>query len=335
MKFSSSKWIKQIIESDKKRALPINTYPGLHLTGKRVIDIVTDGEEQAKCIEALAKRFPSAAGVMMMDLSVEAEAFGASILFRDDEVPTVDSRLVCNAEDIDKLKVPEVGAGRTGQYIKAASIVSKAMPDKPVFAGIIGPYSMAGRLFDITEIMTFILMDPDSAHRLLTKCTDFLIEYASAFKKAGTAGVIIAEPAAGLLSPHDCMEFSSKYVKRIVDALQDDSFMVVLHNCGNTVPLVSALLSTGAMGYHFGNAVNMMDILPQLPESVLAFGNLDPARIFKMSDVATVKAKTKALLEACKSYRNFIPSSGCDIPPGTPLENVEAFFEAVNEFNGN
>lgn len=35
---------------------------------------------------------------------------------------------------------------------------------------------------------------------------------------------------------------------------------------------------------------------------------------------------------ACCGYKNFVISSGCDIPPATPWENIDAFFEAVNEF---
>lgn len=329
------KWKDQLIRSGKKQAMPIVTYPGLQLTGKRVIDLVTKGEVQAECIEVLADKFPSAAGVMIMDLSVEAEAFGAAIRFSDNEIPAVSNRLISDPREIENLKVPEAGTARTGEYIKAASLVARSVKGKPVFGGTIGPFSLAGRLFDITEIMTFILMDPDAAHQLISKCTDFLIQYISAYKKNGASGIIIAEPAAGLLSPDDCNEFSSTYIKKIVEAVQNESFMVILHNCGNTVSLVPSMVSTGCLGLHFGNAVQMKDILPQIPGDILAFGNLDPAGVFLMSGAATVKAKTREMLEACKAYKNYIPSSGCDVPPGTPLENISAFYDAVAEFYGN
>ena len=39
------------------------------------------------------------------------------------------------------------------------------------------------------------------------------------------------------------------------------------------------------------------------------------------------------LLEQTFSYKNFVISSGCDIPPGTPVENIEGFFTKVEEFN--
>ena len=34
-----------------------------------------------------------------------------------------------------------------------------------------------------------------------------------------------------------------------------------------------------------------------------------------------------------KQYPNFVLSSGCDTPPHTPMENIDAFFKALDDFN--
>jgi len=124
-------------------------------------------------------------------------------------------------------------------------------------------------------------------------------------------------------------------VKQIVDALQDDCFSMFLHNCGNTGQCTQAKLYTGAHGYHFGNAMNMVDALETCPPDVLVMGNLDPVGVFKMSTPEQVKQTTKNLLERTAGYGNFVLSSGCDLPPRVSLENVDAFFEALAEFNEN
>ena len=96
--------------------------------------------------------------------------------------------------------------------------------------------------------------------------------------------------------------------------------------------LIPSMLSTNARGFHFGNSVNMPDILPQIPKTILAFGNIDPAATFNQGSAGEVKSIAQSLLESTKEYQNFILSSGCDIPPGTPLENVDAFFAAIDEY---
>ena len=333
MAFNMSKWRYDVLADNRRQALPIMTYPGLEFTGENVFDIITKGENQYKCIDVLAKNFPTIAGVMVMDLSVEAEAFGAKVKFHKDEVPDVTGPIIDNAKLIEKLKVPEVGIGRTGEFVKAAGIAAENIKDRPVFGGIIGPYSLAVRLFDMTGFMMYTLTDPDSAKMLISKTTEFLIKYARAFKDIGANGVIIAEPAAGLLSPTDCDNFSSIFVKSIVEAVQDEDFMVILHNCGNTETLIASMLSTGATGLHFGNSVNMIEVLKQIPSDILVFGNLDPVNVFKLGNPELIRKKTLALLNSTKSYRNFVVSSGCDIPPLTDINNIQSFFDAIDEFN--
>lgn len=333
MQTNMRKWMFSLSTSIERQAMPIMTYPGLELAKTSILEVVKYGEAQFKCIEALAEKYPSAAAVTTMDLSVEAEAFGSPINFSQTEVPSVTGRIVYDEESARALKIPRVGDGRTGAYITAAKLSAKYIKDRPIFGGEIGPFSLAGRLLDMTELLVSVSTEPEIVHIILEKVTSFLIEYAKAFKEVGANGIIIAEPAAGLLSPAMCEEFSSKYVQRIVEEVQDNYFMVILHNCGNTKNLVSSMLGTGAMAFHFGNAVDMAEIMPQIPWGRIAFGNVEPAGIFKNGTVEDVRAKTWELLEKTFSYKNFVLSSGCDIPPGTPIENIEEFFKKLEEFN--
>jgi len=328
-----NQWITKVINHPERIAIPIMTHPGIEMIGKSVLDAVTMGQVHADAIKALNDRYPSAASTVIMDLTVEAEAFGCAINFSRDEVPTVSRRLVSCFDEVQQLPVPSLTSGRVPQYLLANRLTAAAITDKPVFGGCIGPYSLAGRLFDMTEIMMAIYIEPETIQLLLEKCTQFLIEYIRALKATGINGIIIAEPAAGLLSADDCLQYSSFYVKQIVDALRDDSFAVILHNCGNTGHCTTAMLHTGANGYHFGNVMNMVEALKACPTDVLALGNLDPVGVFRMATSEQVKQLTTNLLEQTAGYANYVLSSGCDVPPHIPLSNVEAFYEALAEFN--
>ena len=268
-----------------------------------------------------------------MDLSVEAEAFGSKIVVSDDEVPTVVGAIVDEDSDPDDLEVPEVGAGRTGLYLEAIEKACQEISDRPVLAGCIGPFSLAGRLMDVSEIMILCYEEPELVHAVLAKATAFITGYAQAFKDRGADGIVMAEPLAGLLSPDLAREFSATYVKQIVDAVQDDEFAVMYHNCGNgVVAQAESIASPGCMGYHFGNAIEMTDILPLMPADALVMGNVDPASQLRNGTPESVAARTTEILEACSGYPNFVISTGCDVPPMSPWENIEAFFKAVEKF---
>jgi len=181
--------------------------------------------------------------------------------------------------------------------------------------------------------MVLIYEHPEAAHELLEKCTAFIEKYCLALKATGANGVMMAEPAAGLMSNDDCLQFSSQYVKRIVERVQDDSFIVVLHNCGNTGHCTKAMVATGAAAYHFGNKCRMEEVIREVPPTALAMGNIDPVSIFKDGMPSQMKTVVTDLLEQMRPYPNFVLSSGCDTPPHTPQHNVDAFFEALAEWN--
>ncbi len=332
MKKDMNKWLSSLPESGK--ALPILSFPCISLLGCSVRELISDSEKQAEGMRLVAERVDSAASVSLMDLSVEAECFGASVRFSDDEVPTVVGRLINDSDEAEALKVPTVGSARSGIYIDAIRKAAEKITDRPVLAGIIGPFSLAARLFDVSEIMIECYDDPDSVHVVLEKCTEFLINYAKAYKDAGADGVMMAEPVSGLLSPALEEEFSSPYVKRIADAVMDDGFAFIYHNCGNNTPrMLDSILSIGASAYHFGNSVSMKEMLDKIPSDVLVMGNIDPAGVLRLATPQAVKETTRALMDECSEHKNFVISSGCDMPPLTPWENIDAFFEAVSDHN--
>ena len=318
-----------VLNAKCRLALPIATYPALALTGAKVSDIVTNPQAQLEAQTALRQRYHSPFVLSAMDLSAEAEAFGCAIAVSDSEVPTVTGRLVTNLEQAEKLAVPQPGDKRTAVYLEAVSLLAK-MPGNPfVFGGCIGPFSLAARLVGVSEAMEMTIAEPELIHTLLEKSTAFLTAYLKAFRAVGAHGVIMAEPAAGLLSPRGLAAFSSAHVKRIAAETCGDNFCIVLHNCAAKRLHLPAILETGLKAFHFGAPMDIMDALAKVSSDVVLCGNLDPAGVFVNLSPAEVSAKTEQLLATTAAHRNFVISSGCDVPPNAPLASLDAFYTAL------
>lgn len=327
------KWLVAVRNNPKKKPMPVLSYPAIQMTGVNVRELSFSAEAQARGMKLVADRTDALASVSLMDLSVEAECFGSQVRMTEDEVPTVVGAIVTTPEEAEALQVPAVGSGRTGIYLDAIAEAKKLITDRPVFAGVIGPFSLAGRLVDVTEAMILCFEDPDMLRTVLEKCTQFLVDYIRKYKEVGADGVVIAEPLAGMLSPALAAEFSHPYVKRIVDACQDENYIIVYHNCGNgTIRMLDGIVGTGCKAYHFGNAIDMRDLMPHMPSDCIAMGNVDPAGEFLNGTEQSVYDVTSALLRDCGKYPNFVLSSGCDIPPRTPWKNIDAFFRAAKDY---
>ena len=328
---STNRWIDRLPALHKP--MPILSFPSASLMGVSVYSLTHDAAVQTEGIVRIARETDAAAAVTMMDLSVEAEAFGCILHTAENEVPTVVGALVADEDEADALSIPSVGDARTGLYIEAAQNAKVRIADRPVLAGVIGPFSLAGRLMDVTEALANCICDPDFVHAVLRKTTPFLITYARAYKDAGLDGMVMAEPLSGLLSPTLEEEFAAPYVREIIAAVQDDSFAVIYHNCGpNTPKMIPSLSSNGAAAYHFGDAVQLTDLLAGMRSDRPVMGNISPSGQFLGGTPASMTAAVRELLEQCAGYENFVLSSGCDIPPASSWDNIRAFFGASADF---
>ena len=325
-----SRLLWDVARSDTHRALPILSFPAAQKLGVTVEQLVKSSALQADTMALIAAQTDTLAAVSLMDLSVEAEAFGAKVQFFTDEVPAVVGQLVCDLDEAEELEIPDLSKGRASTCVEGIRLAKERITDKPVLAGMIGPYSLAGRLMDVTEIMYVCYDEPEAVHVVLNKVTDYLIRYAGAMKQAGADGIVIAEPLAGILSPDMAQEFSHPYVKKIAAAMADEDFAVIYHNCGNAVcHMLPGIFSIGATAYHFGNAVDMAEVMENAPADALCMGNVDPASQFVQGTPESMTAATRELLEKCGHYKNFVISSGCDIPFHAKWDNIQAFFDAL------
>lgn len=329
-------WLKEVMKNDAKKAMPILSFPCVQLLDISVKELINNSDRQAEGMKAVADRIDSLASVSFMDLSLEAEAFGSEITVSDDEVPTVTNVIVNNLEEAKALQVPTMDCGRLKIYIEGLEKAKKLITDRPVLAGVIGPFSLAGRLVDVTAAMVYCRKQPELLHTVLRKATDFLIEYIKEYKKIGANGIAMAEPLAGLLSPKFAAEFSEPYVREIADAVKDENFIIVYHNCGNAViKQAESIARTNCDAYHFGNAIDLKEMLEIFPADLPVMGNVDPALQFTKGTPESMEKVTKELMEKCTSHKNFIVSSGCDIPPTASWDNIDAFFKAVKDFYSN
>lgn len=317
---------------DKPLAMPILTYPGTRLIGATVRDVVTNPIKQASAQLALHERFKTQVLLAAMDLSAEVEAFGGKPVISDWEVPTVPGRVVTDASQVHELAVPAPGASRTGVYLEVVRLLRQAAKDAVILGGMIGPFSLAARLYGVSETLELTIENADLTNVLLEKSTGFLAAYAAAFKAAGADGVIMAEPTAGLLSPRALRDFSSVWVRRIVDSVDDPSFTLVYHSCSVKLVHLEAAIESGAKAFHFGAPMDVTAALNRVPPNIIISGNLDPTNVFYRRTPAEVETEVKRLLAATAGHRNFVLSSGCDIPPRTPVENIEAFFRAAKKW---
>ena len=265
-----------------------------------------------------------------MDLSAEAEAFGCTLHVSDNEIPSVTGRLVTTLEQAKKLPMPQPGDRRTAVYLETVRRLKK-LPSRPlVLGGCIGPFSLAARLVGVSEALELTLAEPELMEVVLEKSTAFLTGLCARLQRSrggwfdhGRAGgrtAVAARPVR--LTPPVTS-------RRIAAAVEDGHFALILHNCAARLLHLPAILETGLTTFHFGAPMDLPAALGKVAPEVVLCGNLDPTGVFCQLAPAEVTARAEDLLSHTATHRNYVLSSGCDVPVGAPLANLDAFYAAV------
>ena len=329
-------WLTEMGSGKAVRFLPVYYYPELKSAGFTAEETLKEGGagKMAAVMKAACERYPEIGAAMTaLDVTVDPEAFGCEVMYDRDAAPHVVSAVVDRkGNGLETLVVPDSHAGRQDLHYEAVRAFKELMPDKPVFGNLLGPFTMAASVMLLKDAMICVMKKQEIMRQVVTKCTAFIKARAKAYKEAGADGLFLDEACSGIIPPPLSAEFSAAYIKEIVDEVQTPDFPVMYHNCGNIRDMKDSIFSTGCRIYSFGNMIDLEPMLREAPAGCLITGNLDPTKLEKDAP-DEIYAETLAMLEKYGSYPGYVFSPGCDCPPGTKAENLEAMLRALRDYN--
>lgn len=307
--------------------VPLVGFPGVSLTDSTIYQNEFNAELQARTIRALVERFQPDLAFFFMDLAVEAGAIGLPVDFPLHESPTVTAHPVQGPGDLEQYRVVDpLHHARVGTYVETM----RRMKGMDVLRGayVTGPFTLAGLMMGASEVALATLDRPAFLHAVLEFASDVILRYGRALVEAGAELVCILEPTVTFISPEAFREFSGRYVREFAEEVDA---MHLLHVCGDTTHLIEAMCETGVDGLSLDAPVDLPAIAERVPDDVVLVGNVDPVRVMVNEDPEGVRSAVRSLRRGMQGHANFVLSTGCDLPPETPLENVDAFMEAGRE----
>jgi uroporphyrinogen decarboxylase len=227
----------------------------------------------------------------------------------------------------------------------------KSHVDMAKGAYVTGPLTLAGELAGVRNVMKGMIKDGGLVKRLLEFTTKVAKGYARRLMDAGADIICILEPSAALVSPRHYAQFSKASIEEIANSV---TAITVLHICGDIAPLIREMIGTRVHGISVDSAVDIVEVLSQLDNGKAVAGNIDPIKEMVFSSPEKIKERVVQLRGKLRQYEkglvlrchpgveekeefrhgphsNFILSTGCDLPPEVPLENITAFMEGGRE----
>ncbi len=166
-----------------------------------------------------------------------------------------------------------------------------------------------------------------AAHQLLQKITDTTIAYLKAKVKSGVNAVQIFDSWGGMLSPTDYKTFSWHYIQQIVDALKEETKVIVFgKGCWFAL---GDMAKSGAAALGVDWTCSAKNARYLTGGQITLQGNFDPARL--LSPPGVIKKMVTEMINEFGKDR-YIVNLGHGILPNIPVENAKAFIDAVKEY---
>jgi MtaA/CmuA family methyltransferase len=257
-------------------------------------------------------------------MTVEAEALGCAISYGDEmNLPQVKShpfsrydRLSPPADYLRRARVPIVLEAIRMAKDKYAGFI-------PVVSSVVGPFTLACKVFDFQDVLADILLDPGEIIRMLDVLTDLCKSYMKAQQDAGSDVILIGEASCSgdVVSPEIYRDFILPCHQKIGAAI---SVPTVVHICGNCTGHLPYIARSNISGFSFDVKTDIAECVRQLKGNTAIIGYVDPLAVLLNGTPETVESETRI----CRQNGVDVLNAGCAWPPGVPLDNVRTFVKA-------
>lgn len=265
-------------------------------------------------------------------LAVEAESMGCEVdLGYGGRTPEVVKSPFDNPREIE---IPDnfETSGRIPVICEAVEILHERYDNLPVCVGITGPFTVAGHMIGVEEILKMINLDYWGVDEAVEVATEAVIAYIKELNEVKPDIICVADPTSSgdLLSPLDFQQISRPPLEDIEKAMKSQN---VLHICGHTANMLKDMLSSGYNGISIEEAVDMryaQEVKSSLGDKCQVCGNISTSRTLFRGTPEEVRTE---VLEALEKGVDVVAPS-CGIAAASPLVNIQAMVNARNEFFG-
>ncbi len=273
------------------------------------------------------------------DTWVTAQAMGAAVSFPGPEQPLAGTGAPCvrSRADIERIGPPDPQRqGRWPLMLEALRLIDGAIGKEAFIVACFDqyPFSLACALMGIQQVMLLLIDDPPLIESLMAKCSEYTVAYAAALAEAGADMLSGGDSPAGLIGPGFYRQAALPFEKRVIAAVKSRcSLPVSLHICGNALPILADMATSGADVLELDQRVDIAEACRVIGPEIAIWGNLDPVGLLAQSGPAEVRGETEDLIRTMwrLGQRRFVVSSGCTLAPDTPPENLRALIETVRK----
>jgi uroporphyrinogen decarboxylase len=281
-----------------------------------------------------AERLRVDAAIIFADILLILEPMGIDLEFAEGEGPVIHNP-VRVAADVQRLREVEDPGALSFVYEAIALTRRELKPDIPLIGFSGAPFTLASYMIEGGGSKNYVhakkLMYDDSGawHAMMSLIARALVKYLNAQIAAGAQAVQLFDSWVGCLSPDDYREFVLPHSRAVIEGVAPD--VPVIHFGTGTGALLELMREAGGDIIGLDWRVRLDEAWERVGHDVAVMGNLDPVVLFASKEA--LRSQAKRILEQAGDRPGHIFNLGHGILPQTPVENVIALVEMVQEMS--
>lgn len=317
MPFNKEHWLEELRTSGL--LWPFMTNYLIFQSNHSYVHYFSHPNDLANLISAGNEKYHLNANILPMDLTMEAECFGALVQYKTNTLPNIINPVALT--DVVAAGVPEVKSNRYRNYIETVARLHQSESD-PTIAFVTGPFTLLSQIIS-HEKMKVAITDSRLLKKGLSTVTDFIIEYLRELQASGLNGFILCEPSIQFLSRHQIINYSTAFIEKI--AVEFPEMIFGYHSCIDDISrLHQQIAKLNPDIVSIGRSEDLYDTFNFVLESTIVLGNIATEEVLIKDDVIAARLKMQTEQEKYRKYPNFVQGFSCDIPNKTKPENIEA-----------
>jgi uroporphyrinogen decarboxylase len=274
------------------------------------------------------------AAIIFADLLLPLEVMGLPFHFQAGEGPVIEQP-IRSAQDIARLRTDR--AADLGYVSEAVRLVAKHFGTSLPVIGFCGaPFTLASYMIEgggsrnYVHAKKLMYSSPAAWDDLLRKLVEIATEYASEQVRSGADSIQIFDSWVGCLSVEDYRRYVLPRTTQLVKEVQKTGAPVIYFGTDSST-LLGAMRETGAEVIGLDWRIPLDQGWRSVGEDRAVQGNLDPAVLF--AEWKEVRSRAEDILSRAGGRRGHIFNLGHGILPETPVENVKALAQFVQEYS--
>ena len=275
-----------------------------------------------------------------------AEGFGCTSRLYEDNFPTLERPALDDFSDAFDLDVPDpYQDGRMPVYLEATQRIAGQIGDQAaVRAPGTGPFAVASYMVGTQKFLLEIgdiqsgrnTKNAQPIERMLDLAAEAVTRFGLAQLAMGANILQCGDSLASgsVISPATYRRFVLPRHQRIFHAWKEAGGLTVLHVCGENSRMLDLFAESGADIIAIDSMVDLRLAKERIGERVCLIGNIDPVAVMLEGSMAAVEAAARACIASAWDGGGYILGTGCEVPPGAPLENVQALVRMASNLDG-